>query len=228
LPAFDYKLHEDSALLRGVVNHLLRMPLYSHEEGIVSGGFHGFDEAVLRACRHLQPAPQALDSLVMQAVDGASPLNDRPQIRFGVCHQNGVCRLLARLAEIRLAVLDLRCSVPVQILVERAAEPYVDHLHTAANAENGETVRQGAIEQPEFEFVASAVAMNALVSPHLAVKGRIHVIPTGKQNAVVNFGAYAVRVRSRNKFNFVWLHIHRQEGLVIRRFRASGFFLLRN
>jgi len=216
LPAFDYKLHEDSALLRGVVNHLLRMPLYSHEEGIVSGGFHGFDEAVLRACRHLQPAPQALDSLVMQAVDGASSLNHRPQIRFRVCHQNGVCRLLTRLAFIGLPMFTVRRNVLVHVLIERAAEPHVDHLYTAANAENGETVRQGAIEQPEFEFVASAVAMNALVSPHLAVKGRIHVIPSGKQNAVVIFGAYAVRGRSRNQFNFVRLHAHRQEGLVIR------------
>ncbi len=192
------------------------MPLHSHEEGIVSGGFHGFDEAVLRTRRHFQPAPQALDSLVMQAVDGTSPLNDHPQIRFGVCHQNGVCRLLTRLAFICLPMFTLRRSVLVHVLVERAAEPYVDHLYTAANAENGETVRQGAIEQPEFEFVASAIAMNALVSPHLAVKGRIHVIPTGKQDAVVILGVHAVRVGSRNQFNFVRLHAHRHEGPVIR------------
>lgn len=212
MPAFGYKLHEDSALLRGVLNHLFRVPLYRHEEGIVSGGFHGFDEAVLRACRHLQPAPQALDSLFMQAVDGASPLNDHAQIRLGVCHQNGVCRLLTRLSFIGLPMFTLRRSVLVHVLVERAAEPYIDHLYTAADAENGETVRQGAIEQPEFEFVASAIATNALVSPHLAVKGRIHVIPTGKQNSVVIFGADAVRVRSRNQFNFVRLHARRQEG----------------
>lgn len=216
MPAFGHKLHEDSALLRGVVNHLLRMPLYSYEEGIVSGGFQGFDEAVLRACRHLQPAPQALDSLVMQAVDGASPLNDRPQIRLGVGHKHGVGRFLTRLAFICLPMFTLRRSVLVHVLVERAAEPHVDYLYTAANAENRKAPRQGAVEESELEFVAGGVGTNAIVPLDLTVEGGIHVFPTGKQDAFVILCVHALRVSSRNQFNFVCLHAHRQEGLVIR------------
>ena len=60
LTAFRNEAHKNLALLGGVVDHLLRMPLHGHQEGIFLGGFHRFHKSVLGARRYFQPvAPPA-------------------------------------------------------------------------------------------------------------------------------------------------------------------------
>jgi hypothetical protein len=158
---------EEPARPRQVGRQLLGVTLHRNDKPVV--GLHAFDGVVLALRRLVQPRRQALDRLVVEAVDADLVLAGRvAELRRGV-DLNGVSQVLAAVTA---------HVVVVEVLHQRTAQGYVDHLLAAADAEDRQLPLARLLEEPQLGLVQLAVDGSDLVVLRLAVEGRVDVPPT--------------------------------------------------
>ena len=111
------------------------MPLHADNER-QKWHFQRFGQAIIGAGHHAQPAAQVVNPLVMHRVNFMHS-TQRPR-QAAVCFYSHLMRNAITFKVGREVVMFFQIGpLAVQILVERTATDYVDHLETATDAEHG-------------------------------------------------------------------------------------------
>ena len=127
------------------------VPLHA-DDALALGALHGFCHAVGTACRDVQVGSGLVHGLVVEGVDGEAFAHEACDERAGL-GAHAVGRDVARGV---LAVLH-RGGVAeghADVLVHAAAQRHGQHLHAAADAEDGNVAVVGQPHQKEFGIVA--------------------------------------------------------------------------
>src|SRR5579875_1126813 len=157
------------------------MPLNREEKWILFRHFYGFNQTVLRVRSNLQPPAQPLDRLMVKTVDRPLARENIVQQGIGVRHRDGM-RGLAPAS--LLPVVSLDGGIAFQVLVESAAELYVDCLNPPTDAQDRHTCPDATIEQRHFKIIAGAIDFDAAVLNRLAIQLGINVFPARQKDAV--------------------------------------------
>ena len=186
---FLHKTFENAAT--GGIVHTFGMPL--HTEGIShgEGRFDGFDETVGGACHHLQ-ASAVGDGLVMKGVYGyASACHHRRQLAAGD-YFHMVCgtvsrRVLTVFQHFRRAASAVFPEPCRHVLRDASACRQGEHLHTTADAEDGDAATECLAEECELVAVALGTDASKFGDGLLATKEGVDVAAAGEQQAVELF-----------------------------------------
>lgn len=120
------------------------MPLDSQSERIIEE-LDGLDDAVGSAGDMTRPWSQEADSLVVEAVDlDVRGAENAPEEAI-LLHLDRMSQVIARQA-IGGGMVHAAGVLILDILVDGAAQGYIDQLDAPANAENGEVRLAGQIE----------------------------------------------------------------------------------
>ena len=158
------------------------MPLNAKDEAF-SGGFHGFNNAVISPRRGNEARRKPIDSLMMKAVDfELQPSNKGSQ---AAAHFDAYC-MRARGARLTVCVVTMRrgANFAGDVLNQRAAKRDIEDLMAAANAEHRHVIINCPTGNSQFEGVARVVDVLSCGVRFAAIVNWVNITASRQKHAV--------------------------------------------
>ena len=135
----------------------------------------------LRPAAHAQALADAVDPLMVVGLGGVHAIAGHPRGERPLLEHDVVVGAVEGARHAPVLVMAVALG---QMLVQRAAERDVHHLHPAADGEHGQIAFDGRTQERDLKAIALGHGADGLRVGLLAVGGRVQVGPAGQDQAV--------------------------------------------
>jgi hypothetical protein len=112
--------------------HHLRVPL-DRKNGSMRRPFDGFHNSIVRTCRNHQSISQTMNGLMVKRIDRQSVSSCKPMQPASLFKSDLVCGL--PFAELNMGMKHTLSQRLLQVLMQAAAQRYIEQLQSSAYAE---------------------------------------------------------------------------------------------